>query len=155
MDTKKLAIAGQIYTSNKDKNILATIDITSLIETNFHKVKETDTLGNLVTIIANSKRNIFPVINNNEELVGIILLDDIREIIFKTELYNKVFVNELMKNPPETLSLHETMESIVSKFDKTGAWNLPVVDNKKYTGFISKSAVFSNYRQKLITSTIE
>jgi CIC family chloride channel protein len=154
MDTKKLGIRGKIFTSDRDHNILTTIKISSLLETNFTVVSSRALLGDLVEIISKSKRNLFPVVNQENELVGIITLDDIREIMFKTELYDKTTVAELMSMPPATISTISTMEQAMKKFDETGAWNLPVVENGLYVGFISKSSVFTSYRTKLKTNTI-
>lgn len=154
MDTKILGESGKILTYDRDYNILTTINISNLIETNFQKIAPTDTLGNLVEIIAKSKRNIFPVTDRENKFLGIIILDNIRDIMFKNELYNKVTAKELMTNPPTTISLTQTMEIVMKKFDETGAWNLPVIDNGHYIGFISKSSVFSSYRTKLKETTI-
>ncbi|MES2726171.1 MAG: chloride channel protein [Bacteroidota bacterium] len=155
MDTKKLANSGQMFTNDKDKNILTTIKIANLIEDNFQSVLPTDSLGDLVKIISQSKRNLFPVIDTNNKLIGIITLDDIREIMFNTDMHSKISVGDLMVMPAAIIDSYETMESVMKKFDETGAWNLPVTTNGVYTGFISKSSVFSSYRTKLITTTIE
>lgn len=154
MDTKKLGQSGKIFTYDRDHNILTTIRTSNLIETNFQKISPNDTLGNLVEIISKSKRNIFPVTDNDNKLLGIIILDDIREIMFKNEMYDKVTANELMTTPPATISSTQTMESVMKKFDETGAWNLPVIENGQYIGFISKSSVFTSYRTKLKATTI-
>jgi CIC family chloride channel protein len=155
MDTKRLALKGDVFTGNKDKNILTTIRTSELLETNFYTVKTTYSLGDLVEVLSKSNRNIFPVINEKKELVGIILLDNIREIIFKHELYTTIFVADIMVQPPMIIDLNDSMEIVMKKFDETGAWNLPVIDNGKYMGFISKSSVFSSYRSKLKTMTVE
>ena len=155
MDTKKLALSGEIFTQDRDHNILTTISTSKLIETNFQTISPDIKLGSFVEIISKSKRNIFPVTDNDNMLLGIILLDEIRDIIFKSDLYNKVIVSELMKEPPATISSTETMEEVMKKFDETGAWNLPVTDNGQYVGFISKSSVFSSYRTKLKATTID
>lgn len=154
MDAKKLASRGQIFTSDKDRNILSSLKMNNLIETDFKTVGPENTLGDLVEAIAASKRNIFPVVKENQ-LIGIILLDNIREIIFKNELYEKVWVKDLMTRPPGIIDINESMESAMKKFDDTGAWNLPVVHDGKYVGFISKSNVFSYYRTQLKTNIIE
>lgn len=154
MDTKILGQSGKIFTDDRDHNILTTIKTSNLIETNFQKISPNDTLGNLVEIISKTTRNIFPVIDSENKLLGIIILDNIRDIMFKNEMYNKVTAKELMTNPPTTISPLQTMESVMKKFDETGAWNLPVIDNGKYVGFISKSSVFTSYRTKLIATTI-
>lgn len=154
MDTKKLGQSGKIFTYDRDHNILTSIKISNLIETNFQKISPSDTLGDLVEIISKSKRNIFPITDNENKLLGIIILDNIRDIMFKNEMYSKVTAMELMTVPPATISSTQTMETVMKKFDETGAWNLPVVDNGQYIGFISKSSVFTSYRTKLKATTI-
>ena len=155
LDTIKMARKGDLFTQDKDKKILVTIDAKQLIETDFQKVDSNATLGDLVESISKSKRNIFPVVDTNGKLLGIILLDDIREIIFKREVYDSVKVLELMVAAPATVLQNESTENIMKKFDETGAWNLPVVDSdERYIGFISKSRVFSSYRTTLQATTI-
>jgi CIC family chloride channel protein len=155
MDAKKLASSGLMFTNDKDKNILTTISTSRLVETDFIKIFPMQTLGDFVKIIATSKRNIFPVVNEKDKLLGIIILDNVREVIFKSELYEKVLVKELMSMPPEIVAPYEPMESVMKKFDETGAWNLPVIDHGVYVGFISKSSIFSNYRNKLMDYSID
>ena len=155
MDVKKLALSGKIFTNDKDQNILATISTSNLIETNFQAVSASLNLGGLVNVIAQSKRNIFPVLDSNNKLLGIIILDNIREIIFKTELYEKITVRDLMNPAPAVISANQSMESVMKIFDETGAWNLPVTDNGIYVGFVSKSSIFSSYRSKIKDITIE
>ena len=154
MDTKKLALSGKIFTYDRDHNILTTIKTYNLIETNFQKLSPSDKLGTIVELLSQSKRNIFPVTDKDNKLMGIIILDNVRNIIFKSEMYDKITAAELMTIPPATVSSTETMEEVMKKFDETGAWNLPVVDNEQYVGFISKSSVFSSYRSKLKSTTI-
>jgi CIC family chloride channel protein len=155
MDVKKLAISGDVFTNDKDQNILATISTSNLIETNFQTIYSTDSLGKMVDLIAKSKRNIFPVIDNEYRLLGVILLDNIREIMFKSELYNQVYVSDLMTPAPAVIIENESMENVMKFFDETGAWNLPVTQKGKYIGFVSKSSIFSSYRSKLKVNTIE
>ena len=154
MDTKILGQSGKIFTDDRDHNILTTIRTSNLIETDFQKTSPNDTLGNLVEIISKSTRNIFPVTDTENKLLGIIILDNIRDIMFKNEIYDKVTAKELMTNPPTTISPTQTMETVMKKFDETGAWNLPVIDNGQYVGFITKSSVFTSYRTKLKATTI-
>lgn len=155
MDTRKLSITGQIFSSDRDLNILANLKISNLIETDFQQVSDDSTLGELVELISKSKRNIFPVTDDENNLLGIILLDNIRNIIFKPEMYEKVKTRDIMIQPAGFIASDQTMESVMNKFDETGAWNLPVVENGKYAGFISKSSVFSSYRSKLKSTRIE
>jgi CIC family chloride channel protein len=154
MDTKKLAKKGHVFTSDKDKNILASMKTSKVVETDFQIVRPEATLGELVEVVAHSQRNIFPVVHN-EMLVGVILLDNIREIMFKHEMYKTVQVKQLMRAPAAIISPGEDMQSVMKKFDETGVWNLPVVNEGRYVGFISKSSIFNNYRTQLIRSTKE
>ena len=102
-----------------------------------------------------SKRNIFPVINEHGELEGIVTLDDIREIMFDREKQNDLIVKTIMQKPPAQVSPQEKMQSVMNKFELTQAWNLPVIDEGKYLGFVSKSRIFNAYRKKLIRQTKE
>lgn len=154
MDVKKLGLSGEALTDDRDKNVLNTIKTSNLIETNFQQVAPNDNLGKLVETIAISKRNIFPVIGSNRRLVGIILLDNIRDIIFKTEMYESIKAKDIMIQPPTLIYSYESMDTVMEKFDETGAWNLPVIEEGQYLGFISKSSVFTSYRSKLKDTTI-
>jgi CIC family chloride channel protein len=154
MDAKKLAKKGHLLTHSKDKHILSSLKISAIIETEFHKVNPEANLGELVEVVAHSNRNLFPVVDAENHLVGIILLDNIREVMFKTALYDTVLVKELMRKPAATVSSDESMHAVMKKFDETGAWNLPVIDQDQYVGFISKSSVFTKYRKVLIKSNI-
>jgi CIC family chloride channel protein len=155
MDAKKLAKKGHVLTHDKDKSILSALKAGStLIETGFHVVSPQTRLRELVDVVAHSNRNIFPVTDENKILLGVITLDNIREIMFKTELYDKVTARELMRVPPAVIIPGESMHAVMKKFDETGAWNLPVIENEQYLGFISKSSVFTSYRQMLKKSSL-
>lgn len=154
MDRKKLAKKGHILTSDKDQNILSAMKTSKIVETDFQIISPDATLGQLVDVVAHSHRNIFPVVED-EMLIGVILLDNIREIMFKHEMYSTVFVKELMRKPPAMITPGEDMQSVMKKFDETNAWNLPVVNEGRYVGFISKSSIFNKYRTQLIRTTKE
>ncbi len=154
--TMQLAKTGDLISHHKDKTVLTLIDLKKQIETNFRPVDVSDTLGGLIKVIAKSNRNIFPVLNQNGELQGVVLLDDIREIMFKPELYEKVTVSEVMTQPPTVIYISDSMEEVMNKFNRSNAWNLPVLDNEnKYIGFISKSKLFNEYRKVLIEVSSE
>lgn len=148
--TKRLADKGQLITHHKDKAVLTMMRLDRVLETDFKTVYPEMTLGELVKVISSSKRNIFPVINHKGKLNGILLLDDIRKIMFNHDLYNETTVEELMDLPPAMIEHDEHMDIVMRKFEDTGAWNLPVVENGKYLGFVSKSKIFSVYRRVLI-----
>jgi CIC family chloride channel protein len=146
----QLAKRGELITHDKDKAVLTLMDWREDIEYDLIKVKATDTLGNLVKVISKSRRNIFPVVDENNVMDGIVSLDEVREIMFNNELYDKVYVRDLMTIPPSYIDKRENIETVMETFRKTGAWNLPVLDNGLYVGFISKSRIFTTYREMLI-----
>lgn len=154
MDTKRLAKKGDIFTHDKDRNILSALSVARIIETDFQPVSPYIKLGELVEVIAQSQRSIFPVLDDQQQLLGIIQLDDIRELMFKVEKYNSLTVKQLMRSPAAIVLPDEEMYAVMRKFDETGAWNLPVVEDGIYKGFISKSGIFSRYRKMLVDNTI-
>ncbi len=145
--TIQLAKRRELITHHKDKAILSRMNVKSLIETDFCSVHKNDTLGDFVKIVPQSKRNIFPVLDEKNNFEGVIFINDIRNIIFKRELYDTVKVNELMFFPSPTVSPDEDMESIAHKFQTSIHYNLPVLDDGKYVGFVSRARVFSAYRK--------
>ncbi len=153
MDTKKLASKNLIFTANKDKNILSQLKTQEIIETDIKTIDYEGNLGDLVEVIKTSKRNIFAVITKEHEFKGIINLDDVRAIMFRQEMYLEIKVKQVMKRPHRVIQYNDSVETILKKFDETNEWNLPVVKNKKYRGFISKSKLHIKYRSQLIEQT--
>lgn len=153
--TKRLAAKGELITHHKDKAVLTLLKMGPVIETDLKTVSPDDTLGDLVRVVSKSNRNMFPVVDEENNLQGIVLLDNIRDIIFKPPQYDKIKVADIMDMPPATVSPTESMESVMKKFEESGAWNLPVIDDKKYKGFISKSKIFSEYRKILLQFSSE
>lgn len=152
----ELARKGELITHDKDHAVLTLMDIQSVIETNFISLHSKMTLGEIVNkAVIKSNRNIFPVLNKeNSHLEGIILLDDIRPIMFDHSLYDEVIAAEIMQNPPAVINLEEDkMTDVMRKFQESAAWNLPVIRNGTYVGFISKSKLLTAYRRKLINYT--
>ncbi|MFC2152156.1 chloride channel protein [Bacteroidota bacterium] len=147
--TYQLARRGELFTHDKDKVVLSILKVNKLIETDFLTICEEATLGDLVKVIAKSKRNIIPVIDKEKTLLGIVFINDIRDIMFKREKYDTVFVNELMFMPSPIVTPDESMEDVAQKFKITSNYNLPVVDKGKYMGFVSRANVFSAYRNLL------
>ncbi len=148
--THQLAERGQLLTHHTDNNILKMMNMKSLIETNFKVMHSGQKLRDLVEAIQNSDRNIFPVLDDNDKFIGMITMPDIRKIIFKTQLYDSIKVDELMIKPMVTILPNETMNSIASKLHKTSYYNIPVLDyDGKYIGFVSRANVFSEYRKLL------
>jgi chloride channel protein, CIC family len=148
--TERLARSGDLITHNKDKAVLTLLNLETVIEKDLKVIDPDASLGDLVKLISKSKRNIFPVVDENGILRGIILLDDIRDLIFNQELYESSRVSELMVDPPATVSPGEPMEIVMQKFEKTGAWNLPVTSDSHYVGFVSKARIFNVYRDLLV-----
>jgi Chloride channel protein EriC len=146
----QLANRGDLITHDKDKAVLTRMNWKREIETDLLKVKPSDTLGVLVKIIARSKRNLFPVVDEYNILEGVVSLDDVREIMFQQELYATTFMKDLMTIPPSYIDKKENIETVMEAFRKTGAWNLPVLDDGYYVGFISKSRIYSTYRELLV-----
>jgi CIC family chloride channel protein len=120
----------------------------SLIENDFGKAYIGQSLGDLIETVAHSKRNLFPVLNQKDELEGVILLDDIREIMFDISRYDSA-IELFMQIPPAIINHTDTMQEIMDKFERTKAWNLPFIQENKYAGFISKSRMFNVYRKWL------
>lgn len=147
--TMRLARKGQLLTHHKDKAVLTLLKTDSVIETDFMSVTPEMTLKEMVDVISRSNRNLFPVINGKNELMGIVLLDEIRNIMFRPDLYRKMTVSTFMSMPPAKIEITDTMDKVMKTFDDTQAWNLPVVDKGKYVGFVSKSKIFNSYRRVL------
>ncbi|HVA99309.1 MAG TPA: chloride channel protein, partial [Bacteroidia bacterium] len=148
---KQLARKGHLPSqADKDKLVLNKMHIEELIEKDFLTISGEATLGELVHAISHSKRNIFPVIDENSLFEGVVLLDHVREQMFQTEKYDRVFVKDIMFHPPASIDIKEKMSSVMHKFEESNSWNLPVLDEGVYVGFISKSAVFTKYRELLL-----
>ncbi|MEE4213436.1 MAG: chloride channel protein [Bacteroidales bacterium] len=147
---KRLARRGELITHHKDRAVLTRMDWTKEIETDLITVGSGDTLGDLVKAISASKRNIFPVVDETGVLEGVVLLDDVRDIMFDTGIYDDTLVSDLMVMPPSYIDKSEKVDSVMETFNKTGAWNLPVLDGGRYVGFLSKSRIFSTYRDLLM-----
>ncbi|MDD2961759.1 MAG: chloride channel protein [Muribaculaceae bacterium] len=147
--TMRLAQRGELLTHHKDQAVLTLLKIDSVIETDFISVHPEMTLKEMVTVISKSNRNLFPVVDRDGKMIGIVLLDDIRNIMFRPDLYKKMYVRRFMSMPPAKIEVGESMEKVMKMFDDTGAWNLPVVEKGKYIGFVSKSKVFNSYRRVL------
>lgn len=147
--TMRLARKGELFTHEKDKAVLSLLKVDSVIERDFKCVTPDMNLKEVVDIIATSKRNLFPVVDNDGNFKGIVLLDDIRNIMFRPDLYKKMHVSRFMSTPPARIDISTPMEQVMKLFDDTHAWNLPVVEGDKYVGFVSKSKIFSSYRALL------
>lgn len=145
----RLAKRGELLTHEKDRSVLTLMKMDSVIERDFIEVHPEMSLKQMVEVISRSRRNLFPVTDDSGKLLGVVQLDDIRNIMFRPDLYRKMFVSKFMATPPARIQVGEPMDKVMKTFDDTGAWNLPVVDNDKYVGFVSKSKIFNSYRQVL------
>lgn len=155
INTKSFAEKGELITRDKDQMVLNLLKLKRVVEKDLKSVHPDAYLKDLVEIIKLSKRNIFPVVDSENKLKGVILLDDIRQLMFNPEMYETVKVSALMHAPPGYVYVTDTMDQVMQKFKDTGAWNLPVLDNETYVGFLSKSKIFSIYRTLLINQTKE
>lgn len=147
----RLAKRGELITHHKDKAVLTFLKISDLLEKDIPTVTPDMTLGDVVKVISTSNRNIFPVINRDNILLGLVLMNDIRNIMFRPELYDKFTVKKFMVGSPAKIDINNNMEDVMATFEKTKAWNLPVVNEKgEYMGLLSQSSVFNSYREVLV-----
>jgi len=147
--TRQLARRGHLFTHDKDKMVISLMNVDDLLETKFNTIHKDATLGELVKVITTSKRNVFPVVDDEGIFYGVVHLNDIRDVIFKPELYNKVMVSSLMNAPMTSAKRGDSMDEIVEKFQKTPQFNIVVLEDGKYVGFVSRANVFSKYRKML------
>ena len=139
-----------MLTHDSDQAVLTLLKTSDMLERDFTPVCYTDTLGMLVEAISRSHRNLFPVLDEQGRFQGVVTLNDVREIMFDRASYDTVKMYNIMKSAPAFVYLDEKMESVMDKFESTQAWNLPVLDDEnKYLGFVSKSKIFSSYRDQL------
>ncbi len=147
--TIQLAKRGHLITHHADNTILKLLDANVLIETDFKTISAEQNLGDLVHIISNSERNIFPVVDKENNFKGVVVMADVRKVIFKPELYNEILIKDVMFIPEIIINSGEKVSEIVKKFQNTGIYNIPIVENGKYLGFISRANIFSAYRKML------
>ncbi len=147
--TYQLARRGELMTHHKDKAVLQLMRVEKVIEKDFKSILPDASLGDLVKLVSKSKRNIFPVVDEKNHFCGLVTLDLIRNVMFKPELYDEVKISEFMFHPLATVSPDESMEEVANKFNKTGNFTMPVIQNDKYLGFVSRANVYSAYRKLL------
>ncbi len=147
--TVQLAKRGELMTHHKDRNILLMMKVADLIETNFSTVRSDETLRDLIKVVTKSSRNIFPVVDDKQHLKGIVKLDDIRHIMFNQEMYDTTKISDLMVNPEWVIQSTDQMEVVARIFTESQRYNIPVLQNGKYLGFVSRARVFSSYREML------
>ena len=148
--TMRLAREGKLLTHHKDRAVLTLLKMDNVIETDFVAVRPEMNLKEMVGAISRSTRNLFPVVSGEGRLLGVVLLDEIRNIMFRPDLYKRMHVNQFMSVPPSCVRVGQSMEEVMKAFDDTSAWNLPVIDSDGcYVGFVSKSKIFNSYRRVL------
>jgi CIC family chloride channel protein len=148
--TKRIAKKGELLTHDSDQAVLTLLKTGDLIEKDFLTVKIDATLGELVEVVSRSSRNIYPVIDSRGHFQGFVSLEDIRKDMFKTDQYKTLHVYNFMRSAPAYVYIDEKMDSVMKKFEQTEAWNLPVIEqDRTYVGFVSKSKIFSAYREQL------
>jgi chloride channel protein, CIC family len=155
IDMTKLAEKEKIVVTDTDSYLLSNIDLSSFVEGDFSEIGDQATLRELIDVVSVSKRNVFPVVDKESHLRGLITIDDIRDIMFRHELYDKVTVKELMRRPVYVLTDKDDIRSAMKMFDESHLWNIPVVLGSHYKGFISKSTILEKYREVLIQSSVE
>jgi CIC family chloride channel protein len=147
--TIQLAKRGELMTHDKDKNVLLLMKVDSLIEKDFSKIHPEATLGDLIKVIKKAHRNIFPVVDDDDIFYGIVKMDDIRHIMFDKESWDTTYVRDLMFMPRFTIKQDESMEEVARKFHISSRYNIVVLDEGRYMGFVSRATVFSTYRKML------
>jgi CIC family chloride channel protein len=148
--TKRLRAKGELLTHDKDKSVLVFLKLEELMETDFVRLREKATLGDVVSIISSSRRNIFPVIDDFGVLLGVVQLDDLREDMFRSEKWGKP-ITSYMIQPPDRILEKEQIQEVLPRFEHNHTWMLPVVDKQnRYKGFISKSRILNAYREQLV-----
>lgn len=148
--TKRIAAQGELLTHDSDQAVLTLLKTEDMVENDFTPVPYDGTLGDMVEAISRSRRNLFPVLDAEGRFQGVVTLDDVREMMFDRSRYDSVRIYTIMKSAPAFVYQDERMESVMDKFESTQAWNLPVLDDEnKYLGFVSKSKIFSSYRDQL------
>jgi len=148
METKKLAMEGQIFTHKKEQNILTAIQLDNIVKSNYQTISIDSSLGDVVDLVKRSEKNIFAVIDQEEKFIGVLELNDVKKEIFSPELFDTMSVRQLVKRPADIVYSDETMSKVMQKFDETHSWYLPVLSKEgTFRGFISKSKIFEKYRQ--------
>lgn len=148
--TKRIAQTGELLTHDNDQAVLTLLKTRDLVRDKYPRVNRDDTLGEFVDVISGSDAQVFVVLDSEQRLQGIVEMDRIRKLMFQTDKYQIMHVYDFMEAPQETVFIDEQMESVMARFERSGAWRLPVVDNeRRYAGFVSKSRILSAYRQEL------
>ena len=148
--TKELMSKGEALTHHKDRNILTLLKIKNVIETGNITLKTYDSLRRIVELFRKYDRNFFPVLGKENELLGMVMLNDIRDLMFDQDLLDSTFVTDYYIQAPAVIDYYDSFERIMKVFDETKAWNLPVINDGKFAGTISKSRLYSEYRKLMV-----
>ena len=152
----RLARQGRLVTHHTDRSVLTLMSLDSVIDKNFTAVEPEMPLGELVNAISKSHTSFIPVVDTAGVLVGIIDINKIRHVMFRTELYHRFTVSQILIPPQATLGIHDSMEEVMEKFDKTNANYLPIVDvNDHLTGFVDRTRLYSMYRKTVADFSAE
>ncbi|CCZ11615.1 chloride channel protein [Prevotella sp. CAG:1092] len=152
----RLARQGKLITHHTDRAVLTLMSMDSIIEKDYISVAPEMPLGKLVNVISRSQSDFIPVLDVGGRLLGDIDITKIRHIVFRTELYNKFNVSQLMSHVPAVLYTNEPMEQVMKKFERSNAEYLPIVDiNNKLTGFISRTRLYTMYRKMVADFSAE
>jgi len=147
--TSRLAVSGELVTHDRDKSALTLLRVNEVVETDFKVVHPDQTLRDLVQVISASNRNLYPVVDEYCNYLGVITLDSVRKLMFDQSQYDTVFLRDLMQKAKDSVSLNDNLETAMAKFRKTGWYNLPVLNGEKYVGFVSRSNILMIYRNKI------
>lgn len=148
METRKLAMEGQIFTHKREQNILTSIQLSDIIKNNYQSIAVDSSLRDLVEMIKLSDKNIFAVSDKKGNFIGIVELNDVKKQMFNTELFDKVSIRQIMKKAADVIYAGESMTRVMEKFDLSQSWYLPVLsEDRKFIGFVSKTKIFEQYRQ--------
>jgi len=147
--TIELARRNELLTHNKNKSVLAKINLKRMLETDFEKIMPDFDIQQLIVAVKRSRRNVFPVVNAHDAMVGVLTLEDIKEYIFDPNEYPDLKIRDIMYPPATFVSVEDTIDRIAKKIQTTGRYNIPVLDNGKYLGFVSRAKLFSEYQREI------
>jgi CIC family chloride channel protein len=154
-DIKNLAAKGDVFTDDRDRNILSGITPSNLIQTNIQTLKLSNSLEELVQKLSNYNQSVFPVVNDKNELIGMVYFEDIRAYIFNSYKVKYTKIQEIMRPAKEQINYDEIMDTIMEKFDCTEEEFLPVLKNNQVIGLLSKTSILGAYRIRLKNMIIE
>ena len=146
--TRQLALRGDLISRDKDQTVLTVLNIKNVIDRDIITIGKEGTLGDLTKVIARSKRNMFPVVDEQQRFLGVVDMNDVRKDMFDISKYN-IPIKHYIIQPLDHVTSNDSMKAVMEKFKSTGYYNLPVIDDGKYVGFVSRAHVLSAYRQTL------